>query len=53
MEEGEGGFDSENLVVVAFYLITRESGLLFQHLANFVTFIEDVTNSINYNNCLE
>ena len=42
MEDAEGGFDSENLVVVAFYLITRESGLLFQHLANFVTFIEDV-----------
>jgi hypothetical protein len=35
-------FDSENLVVVAFYLITRESGLLFQNLAKLIFHIEDV-----------
>ena len=28
--------DSENICVVAFYLITRESGLLFQNLANLI-----------------
>mgnify|MGYP006976770751 CR=1 FL=1 len=35
-------FDTENLVVVAFYLITRESGLLFQNLANLIFHIENV-----------
>lgn len=41
--EGEGGagggeeVSSENLIVISFYLITRESGLLFQYLGNLVS----------------
>jgi Putative death-receptor fusion protein (DUF2428) len=41
LEEGAGEFDSENLIVVAFYLITRESGLLFQNVANLIGYIEE------------
>ena len=34
-------FNSENLVVVSFYLITRECGSLFQNLSSLIFHIEE------------
>ncbi len=35
-------FDSENIVVVSFYLMTRESGLLFQNISNLILTLDQV-----------
>ena len=35
-------FDTENIIVVSFYLITRESGLLFQNISDLVLISDQV-----------
>ena len=41
MEENNE-FDVENIIVVSFYLITRESGLLFQNISNLILSLDEV-----------
>jgi len=41
LDEGTD-FDVENIIVVSFYLITRESGLLFQNISNLILSLDEV-----------
>ena len=36
----EEGLENENMLVIAFYLLTRESGLLFQKISNILNISE-------------